>query len=201
MSALSLVRKEALPIVPVVTKKQVDAAMASYDWEADRGEIDDILREPFIRIAVEQGEKEAQKLDSVFSEKDPFTQRHFTSYLGKRISQLSDTSREWVTEQIHTAIDAGKSVAQLADTILSSGAFSPARAQMIARTEVATAYNVGSLTAFRQAGHDEVDVSDGDGDEACADADGQVWTIEEALAEPLEHPGCVRSFSAHLEDD
>jgi hypothetical protein len=52
-----------------------------------------------------------------------------------------------------------------------------------------------------QAGVTHVEVSDGDDDDDCADADGQVWTLEEALANPIAHPNCVRSFAPADEGD
>ena len=55
--------------------------------------------------------------------------------------------------------------------------------------------NHGTVVASRQAGVTHVEVSDGDDDEACAHANGQVWTLEEALANPVAHPNCTRSFS------
>jgi hypothetical protein len=47
---------------------------------------------------------------------------------------------------------------------------------------------------FSQAGIDEVEVSDGTDDDMCADANGQTWTLREALSEPIAHPNCTRSF-------
>jgi HK97 family phage portal protein len=68
--------------------------------------------------------------------------------------------------------------------------------ETVALTEAVHAYNEGTLSVAEATGHDEVVVFDGtDSDEACADADGQVWTIAHAREHRLEHPRCRRSFA------
>jgi hypothetical protein len=65
----------------------------------------------------------------------------------------------------------------------------------IALTEATRGYNEGTLAVAEGSGYTHVVVSDGtDSDEACADADGQLWTLEQARENPLEHPRCRRAF-------
>lgn len=65
----------------------------------------------------------------------------------------------------------------------------------IALTEATRGYNEGTLAVADNAGMTHVVVSDGtDSDEACADADGQLWTLEQARENPLQHPRCRRAF-------
>lgn len=64
--------------------------------------------------------------------------------------------------------------------------------ERIARTEAATAFNVASAGAFREAGVTEVDIVDGDDDEPCASANGQRWPLEQYEDDPLGHPNCTR---------
>jgi len=46
---------------------------------------------------------------------------------------------------------------------------------------------------------DAVQVSDGtDFDDACREADGQVWSLDDAAANPLQHPRCTREFAPVL---
>lgn len=73
------------------------------------------------------------------------------------------------------------------------------RARRIARTEAAFAYNRGNLAAYREAGVEHVRVFDGTMDAPCAEANGQVWTLEEAERRPLQHPHCSRHFAAVLD--
>lgn len=70
------------------------------------------------------------------------------------------------------------------------------RAEMIARTETKTAQNESALAGYRASGIVEgVLVYDGDYDIECQTANGQTWTFEQAEANPLEHPNCVRCFA------
>jgi HK97 family phage portal protein len=72
------------------------------------------------------------------------------------------------------------------------------KAETVAMTEGVEAYNEGTLNAIQTLpgyDHERVMVTDGrDHDEPCVEADGQVWTIEHARANRLEHPRCRRAF-------
>jgi len=120
--------------------------------------------------------------------------------VGERITQIDETTRGTIRDELQRALadGTGESATELAerlrDAVDDSAALSPSRALMIARTETAIAYNHGALLAYGQNGIEHVDVSDGDEDDECAEADGQTWTIEEAMADPVAHPNCVRSF-------
>jgi len=70
------------------------------------------------------------------------------------------------------------------------------RADLIARTEVALAAGKGSAAGWKDAGVEYVLISDGDDfDEACLEADGAVWTLDQYDGNILEHPNCGRSAS------
>lgn len=69
------------------------------------------------------------------------------------------------------------------------------RTERIARTELVNAYNLGAIDQYRSAGVQLVSVSDGDGDEPCARANGSTWTLEEAEGNPTSHPNCTRDFT------
>lgn len=191
----------------VLTVAQLDALMHSFDWDAWVPPLEAIVTPAFIDVAVAQGAREAVAHDYPFSAKDPFLQRHFTSYLGTRITQLDDTTREIVTDELHRALEDGEAdtvqalAGRLSAAVDESAAFSPSRSLMIARTETAIAYNTGALASYRQGDFDTVDVSDGDGDDECEEADGEVWSLDDALANPIAHPNCTRSFAPHVDDD
>lgn len=184
-------------------KKLVD----SFDWEEWEGDLRLAFADDFEAVAIAQGTAEARALDLAFSEADPFLTRFFTSYIGERIKQLAATTRDIVIEELHAALEdgEGEGSTKLADTLLTavddSAALSPMRALMIARTETAIAYNIGAIAAFKQAGVTHVEVSDGDEDEDCAAADGEIWTLAEAMANPIAHPNCVRSFAPADDED
>ncbi len=108
---------------------------------------------------------------------------------------VTESTRQMLRGTVQRALEEGLSPAKLRDRIEEDFAFSSTRALTIARTETATAYNRGTIGGYRDSGEvDEVDVVDGDGDEECAAANGQRWTLEEAEADPLAHPSCTRAF-------
>ena len=71
----------------------------------------------------------------------------------------------------------------------------------IARTETARIQNQGTLNRFNKNNITHVEVVDGDGCDACAEANGQIWTVEYAMRHELEHPNCVRAFIPIIPDD
>lgn len=190
-----------------LTSADVDHLLATFDWDSWTPKLKAIVTPAFTSIAIAQAERAADDLEGEFDPDDPFVTRHFTAYLGARITQLDETTRDLITEELHTALEEGKSesmtdlAARLFAKVNDSAAFSPSRALMIARTETANAYNTGAIMAYRQNDIEKVEVSDGDGDEDCEEADGQVWTLDEALAEPTAHPNCVRSFAPVVGDE
>lgn len=155
------------------------------------------------------GAPPARKAAIAFDRDDPAMRREMTDYVGRRIKELSKTTKTAVSDLIRSILDeegGTGSTGELGDRILERvretfAGYEDWRADRIARTETAVAYNHGTVYASRQAGIRRVEVSDGDGDEVCARANGQIWTLEEALANPVAHPNCTRAFSPVFEDD
>ncbi len=115
---------------------------------------------------------------------------------GRRIVGIAETTRKDVSDIIRRGIDDGLGAAELGDLIeKASNTFGEERAERIARTETATILNESAVAQYREFGVEKVQVVDGDGDEPCAAADGSIWTLEEAEANPIAHPNCVRSFT------
>lgn len=122
------------------------------------------------------------------------------SALAKQIVNVSDTTRSEVARLVGLQAENGWSATDLASEIRRMGETrSPIRALTIARTETGTAYNLGAVTAYRKGGVSRVTVLDGDDDEPCASANGAIWTLEEAEANPLGHPNCSRAFAPIVE--
>jgi hypothetical protein len=191
-----------------VSKDDVDRLLRTFPWDDYLEELHGAVRKGFEDIAVDAAEREAEALAIDFDKRDPFVTRFFTEYIGERVKQLDGRTRDTVTEELHSALEDGKGegmtelAERLLDKVADSSALSPSRALMIARTETAIAYNTGSVMAFRQGGVEFVEVSDGGEDESgheldcdCSDVDGEIWTLERALAEPVSHPNCVRAFA------
>ena len=117
------------------------------------------------------------------------------SQIGERVVGILETTRQDIADAIEKGLAEGLGAAELGDRIEEASAFSELRAETIARTETATLLNQASTESYREFGITHVEVIDGTDDDECAEANGQVWTIEEAQANPIAHPNCVRDFS------
>lgn len=111
-----------------------------------------------------------------------------------RVTNINDTTKSKIQDAVSRGLGQGLSVTAVADLIEGIGseedasalgldlpsAFDEYRAEMIARTELMDAYNGAALGSYTDAGLNQVQAIDGDGDEECAARDGQVFDIEEA---------------------
>ena len=119
------------------------------------------------------------------------------------VTSITDTMRQILRNRVEDAIAHGLSVEQLvAGTDSAPGLRNlfGSRAQTIALTETANAYNASSVAGYRDSGLvDEVDVFDGpecgwtEHDDPDL-ADGSTRTLDEADEYPTAHPNCQRAF-------
>lgn len=117
------------------------------------------------------------------------------------ITQIDETTRDMIRTTIESSVKAGEDWETLQTRLVNDYGFSPYRAELIARTESGNCYNTGAVNAWQDSGLvTSVEVSDGDGCEACSEANGQIWSLEEALENPLEHPNCEREFYPILQE-
>lgn len=117
--------------------------------------------------------------------------------LGTSITGINETTRDDVSRIVGAGLDEGLSTDEIADNLrgLYDETYS-GRSETIARTESINAYNLGTTATYRDSGLvEEVEVFDGDYDEECAAADGEIWTLDQAEENPTEHPNCQRGFS------
>lgn len=66
--------------------------------------------------------------------------------------RIDETTRDKIRAAVSDAINEGLPADELADRIEETGAFSDARAEMIARTEIIRANNLGHMAAYHNAG-------------------------------------------------
>jgi phage portal protein BeeE len=118
-----------------------------------------------------------------------------TSYINSLAVRIQNTTNDDVKAVITDWMETGGTVAELQDGLstLFDG-YEEWRLDRIARTETVSAYNLGAVDQYRDAGVQLVEVSDGDGDDECAAADGATWTLDEAEADPSAHPNCTRTW-------
>jgi len=134
---------------------------------------------------------------------------------GKKIPWLAEHTahtRQQVYDIVETGLKEGRPVASIGGKRGVPGTIADDLKQLsirqkdyeyvrIARTETARIQNQGTLNRYTQNNITHVNVIDGDGCDACAEINGQVWTVEYSQAHELEHPNCVRSFSPIINDD
>jgi hypothetical protein len=135
-----------------------------------------------------------------FSIDNPFVQT-VLDQLAKDVRRVAETTKDEIRVLIGRQAAEGWSIDRLAAELEQLAEIrSQTRAVTIARTETGRAYNLGAVAAYRTAGLTHVDVLDGDDDEPCASANGSRWTLDEAAANPLGHPNCVRAFTPILSE-
>ncbi len=81
------------------------------------------------------------------------------------------------------------------------GLFGEYRADMIARTELAMAHNVGAAQTYQHAGLHWTRVLDNPACAICKEWAGTLQTLTWAQDNPLGHPHCIRAFSPVQDDD
>ena len=114
--------------------------------------------------------------------------------VGRRIAAINETTRDAIGRLIGDAFAQGLAPSQVADLIEQATTFDESRAELIARTETALVYNEAALESFREYGVDRVEAIDGDEDEECAERNGQVYSVEEAL-DITDHPNGTLDWS------
>lgn len=113
---------------------------------------------------------------------------------------VDQTTRDEVNKLLQEAMDEGLSPQAFAQRLEDAGLFGEARAEVVARTEVAIAQNYGQSETYAELGFDRVYVQDGDCD-ICREVDGKVASIAWIQENPVGHPNCVRSCSPAPSDE
>ena len=125
-----------------------------------------------------------------------------TTHLDRLAVGIENTTvkgvREVIEQSLRDGVDNATTRARL-DTLFEED-YKNWRLDRISRTETQAAYNLGSVGQYRDVGVAQVDVSDGDLDERCANANGRRWSLADAEADPLGHPNCTRVFIPVTED-
>ncbi len=113
------------------------------------------------------------------------------------VRKITANLKDEVAQKVAKALAEGQTRGDVEAAIRESMDFwRESHAETVALTEATHAYNEGTITVAELTGHDAVFVHDGrDDDEPCITADGQVWDLETARANRLEHPRCRRAFT------
>jgi SPP1 gp7 family putative phage head morphogenesis protein len=112
---------------------------------------------------------------------------------------ITESTRDMLRQAVTSSLETGPSPQALADSIVQSAAFSEARAEMIARTELAMAHSEGALEGYKEARGTGIAVYkewlDSDGcDECSQNADAGVIDLDDTFPSgddaPPAHPNC-----------
>jgi hypothetical protein len=152
-----------------------------------------------------------------------YAERRAAELLGRRwngtgwveragLFSVPDNVRNEVHDLVVRAVDEGWDVGTLNNELYLKFEATPGRSLTIARTELGTAYNEATAASYEVAGVERVLVYDGPGClpmghdddaeppepdvigiQADREANGQVWTVEEAKSRVLSHPNCFPS--------
>jgi HK97 family phage portal protein len=124
--------------------------------------------------------------------------------LADLVKRITDTTRNAIQSLVSRAADEGWSIDRLAKELVEHGGIvSKSRARMIARTETATAYSMGSLLAYAKSGVvDQVEWLTTIDDQTCPDCkglNGETRKLDKVFsdgtAHPPRHPNCRCSLA------
>lgn len=129
--------------------------------------------------------------------------RMVDAYMKDRMAFLSDELNRVTEEKLGNMFMQAESVEDVLEGLDVNYALTVGRAQNIAVTEYHTAQTILAIQTAKSV--DDVKavyVTDGiQWDMACINANGSVWSIEHAEANPLEHPRCHRLFWPISQED
>jgi hypothetical protein len=180
--------------------------LESFPWKEWDKSLNDALFPVYSELVLTEGKAVIKTLTdaSIYGfieqhEADPLLSKFMTGYVGERVVQLNGTTKEGVRDTIRNVFDSGAEIGTLNNQVRDQvrgkfAGYEQWRANRIARSETAIAFNHANVLGFHKMGVKQVEVADGTGDEICAAANGKVWTTQESLANPIAHPNCTRSF-------
>jgi HK97 family phage portal protein len=126
--------------------------------------------------------------------------------LAKQIVGVAETTRQEVRDLVGKQAAEGWSIDELAAKIRElKETHSAERARLIARTETAAAYSMGSYAGYREAGVESVEWLTTDPCPVCAENDGKIIPLGETFPSghlhPPGHPACRCSIAPVIGED
>jgi hypothetical protein len=174
------------------------------DWVAEADELEQVLRRWYVPLGEGAFAATGAQLGVELTfDLDAASTARVRSRLGNQVTGINDVTRQILRDKVDTAIERGYSIDELVDGVDDFTGLDElfgSRADTIALTETATAYNTASIAGYEDSGLVEtVEVFDGPecgwtehDDEDLAD--GSIRTLDEADDYPVSHPNCQRAF-------
>jgi hypothetical protein len=162
-----------------------------------RKRIDDVLRDTlkyYADIAIGQASEEIKRLGGKITKGE--RKKIADDYIAERMDFLNEEINRVTEEKLGNMFAEAESVADIQTGLSENYALSESRAKIIANTEFHALQNE-VVTQMAEKSDKVVGMFVTDGiryDADCAAANGSVWSIEYARANPLQHPNCVRAF-------
>ena len=189
---------ETYPASKSARKSWADKADPDWwDQEREDRELRAALRPLYAETTRNGLQKVADQLNRIIAGKkiDPIL-RAVLQYGASRIEDINARTKRAVQQTVAEGVRRGYSITQLTEGVPAEGysgllgvtlengapAFGELRAETIARTETALAYNRSSLESYKDFGVRRLEAIDGDDDETCAERNGTVFDVDEALA-------------------
>jgi hypothetical protein len=177
---------------------------ADVDWEDEKSRLRAVLERWYVVMgdAAYSALGEQLGIELTFDLAAASTKR-VRHLIGINVTSITDTLREILRNRVEDAIARGLSIEQLVrgtDAVQGLRELFGNRAETIALSETATAYNASTTLGYRESGLiDEAEVYDGpecgwtEHDDPDL-ADGSTRSLAEADDYPTAHPNCQRAF-------
>jgi len=174
---------------------------ARYDFEEKFKPILSDMLTRYAKASFKQAEGEIKNIGDI-ELSDSRRNELIDSVVEDRLSFLLPEFERVTKEKVGSLVSNALDKKQLKDSIADAYATSDEREQLISKTENAV---IGNITRIKAAKESSlivaVLVSDGDGCTICSTIDGQIWSLEEAESNPIQHPNCIRQFTFLTADE
>lgn len=168
--------------------------LGDYDYRKRLDETMKVILNRYSNISLNQIKSEIRKIGGKIPKSDIKAIKDTS--INERLDFLSKELNRVTEDKLGNMFVKANSVEDIRQGLEDGYALSPDRAETIAMTEYYTLQNALSLGIAKKS--DDVKavyVTDGiNYDAVCAMANGQIWSIDYAMANPIEHPRCIRQF-------
>lgn len=168
--------------------------LGNYDYRTKFHEVMTDVLERYTSVVIDQVKKEVRAIDGKIARSELNAIKD--EAIKDRLDFLDDNLNRVTEEKLGNAFATVENVNEIKQVLASNYAVSMARAENIALTEFHNMQNEIAINVAKKVEQVKaVLVTDGIiYDQMCASANGSIWSIDYAVANPLEHPQCVRQF-------